>query len=254
MWTTSQDSLQLRICEFPSHPDRLGPPRLSNNSLHLWLVDPKEHLEWIRELSALLSTDERDRAARFHFEQDRQDFIFARGMLRALLGAYVKANPRELGFCYSEHGKPSLAEAHSETGLQFNLSHTQGAVLIAVCQMRAIGVDIERVRDDFSLEKIAARFFSVAEQRALMNLPEAGRREAFFHCWTRKEAFLKARGDGLSFPLDLFDVSISANDTAVDLVTRPESAEAQRWRILPVTVPDGYSAAVAVTRQGSEAR
>jgi 4'-phosphopantetheinyl transferase len=244
----------LLIYEIQSLPERLGPPRLSKNSVHLWLADPKAHLGWVCELSALLSADERDRAARFHFEPDRQDFIFARGVLRALLGAYVKASPRELNFCYSEHGKPSLAEPHSETGLQFNLSHTCGAVLIAVCQVRAIGVDIERVRDDFSLKETAARFFSVAERRALMNLPEASRREAFFHCWTRKEAFLKARGDGLSFPLDLFDVSIAANDTAVGLITRPEPDEAQGWRILPVPVPAGYSAAVAVARQGSEAR
>jgi 4'-phosphopantetheinyl transferase len=229
-------------------------PCLSNNSVHLWLADPKEHLESVGELNALLSADERDRAARFRFGPDRQDFIFARGMLRALLGAYLKASPCELRFCYSEHGKPSLAEAHSETGLQFNLSCTRGAVLIAVCLWCAIGVDIERVRDDFSVEEIAARFFSVAERRALTNLPKASRREAFFHCWTRKEAFLKARGDGLSFPLDLFDVSIAANDTAVGLITRPDPAEAQRWRILPVTVPAGYSAAVAVARQDSEAR
>jgi 4'-phosphopantetheinyl transferase len=130
--------------------------------------------------------------------------------------------------------------------LQFNLSHTQGAVLLGICRGRAIGVDVERVREDLVPREIAGRFFSLAEQRALMNLPEAEQRHAFFRCWTRKEAFLKARGHGLSFPLAGFDVSIGAYETEVELTTRPDPVEARNWQILRASAPAGCAAAAAV--------
>jgi phosphopantetheinyl transferase len=175
-------------------------------------------------------------------------------MLRTVLAAYLEADPRELRFNYSEHRKPALAGfgLKTETDLQFNLSHTQGAVLLGICRQRAIGVDVERVRQDLIPRDIAARFFSTAEQRALFSLPEAEQREAFFRCWTRKEAFLKARGHGLSFPLAGFDVSIGAGESEARLTTRPDPSEAQNWQILPVPAPEGCAAAVAVARGASQ--
>jgi 4'-phosphopantetheinyl transferase len=245
MLMASPDTVQLLELEFPAELGDLHAPALDNASIHLWHASPQERLSLLPLLSNLLSADEAERRERFRFESDRQSFAFARGMLRTVLGAYLEADPRELRFRYSEHGKPSL-DSSVPTDLQFNLSHTQGAVLLGICRQGAIGVDVERVREDLIPRDIAARFFSLEEQQALMSLPEAEQREAFFRCWTRKEAFLKARGHGLSFPLARFDVSIGAEETEVRLRTRPDPAEAQDWQILPVAAPEGYAAAVAM--------
>jgi 4'-phosphopantetheinyl transferase len=202
----------------------------------------------------LLSSDELERMAKFRFEEHRRDFLFARSRLRVVLGAYLDAAPERLRFSYSEHGKPGLASPFSQTNLQFNLSHTSGALLLAVCRGQPIGADIERVREDLDLGEIAARFFSEGERRSLMALSENVRQEAFFRCWTRKEALLKARGDGLSFPLHLFDVSLAADENQVALVTRQDPQEAERWQIVPLTVPAGYAAAVALASSRSAAK
>ena len=246
MLMASQVELQMHALEFPARLADLRVPDLDGGSIHLWHASPQQHRSLLPNLSTLLSTDEADRRGRFHFESDRQDFTFARGMLRTVLAAYLQTDPRALRLRYSEHGKPSLVFTGPEKDLQFNLSHTQGAVLLGICRQRAIGVDIERVREDFSPQEIATRFFSSAEQQALMSLPKAEQRRAFFRCWTRKEAFLKARGHGLSFPLERFDVSIAAGETEVRLTTRPDPEEAQRWQILQAPAPDGCAAAVAV--------
>jgi 4'-phosphopantetheinyl transferase len=246
MLMATQERLELEALELPAQGEELRVPALDSRRVHLWHADPEERGSRLAHLTSLLSADEGDRCARFHFERDRQDFAFARGMMRTVLAAYLRTDPRELRFRYSEHGKPALAPTDCETDLQFNLSHTQGAVLLGVCRGRGIGVDVERVREDFSPQDIAKRFFSISEQRALMSLPETEQRRAFFRCWTRKEAFLKARGHGLSFPLDGFDVSTGAGESEVRLTTRPDPAEAERWQILQATAPDGWAAAVAV--------
>ncbi len=247
----AQEEMQVQTLEFPPQPALLSVPALGPASIHLWYAQPLERRSLFADLSALLSPEEDDRRTQLRFEGNRQDFVFARGMLRTLLAAYLETDPRGLRFQYSEHGKPSLAGSDAENELQFNLSHTQGAVLLAICRRRAIGVDIERVREDFSVQEIAERFFSLAERQALMRLPEAERRPAFFRCWTRKEAFLKARGHGLSFPLDRFDVSIGADETEVRLTTRPDPMEAQDWQILQAPAPEGYAAAVALASSPS---
>jgi len=247
----SSRSLRLLSFELSSLSEELRAP-LEEYDVHTWHANSKTCPFQSHELIRLLSKDELDRMARFHFEQDRQDFAFARGMLRTLLGRYLAIAPEALRFSYAEHGKPSLAMPRLEPDLQFNLSHTSGFVLVAICRGRQIGVDIEKLRSDIDVDDVAARFFSASERQALMSFPEAIRREAFFHCWTRKEALLKARGDGLFFPLGLFDVSIDAGDRVVTLVTRPDPAEAQQWRILRVNAPEGYAAAVAVASPSLE--
>jgi 4'-phosphopantetheinyl transferase len=252
MLIASQDALQLLGLEFPAKLEQLRVPELGEASIHLWHASPQERASLLPHFDSLLSADEAQRRDRFRFASDRKDFAFARGMLRTVLAKYLDADPRELRFRYSEHGKPALAGfgLETETDLQFNLSHTQGAVLLGICRKRAIGVDVERVREDLIPRDIAARFFSVTEQRALFSLPEAEQREAFFRCWTRKEAFLKARGHGLSFPLAGFDVSIGAAEAEARLTTRPDPSEAQNWQILPVPAPEGCAAAAAVAVAG----
>jgi len=240
------EKFRLHSFEFSSFPPKLPFAVLGRSDIHAWRLNLRSCALQAHDLIPLLSQDELDRMARFHFEPDRQDFAVARGTLRTLLGLYLGAAPQDLRFSYSKHGKPFLALPYSETGLRFNLSHTRGSMLFAVCRDHQIGVDIEKLRADFNVEEIALKFFSASERCALMSLPQAGRPAAFFHCWTRKEALVKARGDGLSFPLGLFDVSMLAVDRDVTLVTRPDPTEAQQWRILNLSVPAGYAAAVAV--------
>jgi len=238
--------LHLVAFEFRTGPELPAFSSLGDQDIHLWHADPHEQAVQLDQLQNLLSADELDRMRRFRFERDRHEFLFARSMLRTLLGAYLEIAGHSVRFAYADHGKPALAPPQSKTGLQFNLSHTSGAVLLAVSLHRSIGADIERVREDFEVEEIAARFFSQAEKRALLSLPPDQRHEAFFRCWTRKEALLKAKGDGLSFPLDQFDVSIAADEKRAALSTRPDSGEAARWQIFPVSARNGYAAAIAM--------
>ena len=134
-------------------------------------------------------------------------------------------------------------------GLDFNLSHSAGIVLLAFARRRRIGIDIEAVRRDFSTTEIAERFFSPAERTALRQLPHGQRHQAFFRCWTRKEAFIKALGEGLSHPLDQFDVNLAPGEPAVLLATRPDATEAGRWALWNVPTAGNYAAALAIERK-----
>jgi len=157
-------------------------------------------------LRARLSSDELARAARFHFERDRTRFLVARAALREILAHYLGASPAEIAFVYGDHGKPALAPPHGD--LRFNLSHSHGLALCAVTRGREVGVDVERIRELDDLEDLARSVFSARELAALHRLPEPGLLAGFFTGWTRKEAFIKALGEGLSHPLKRFDVSL----------------------------------------------
>jgi len=198
--------------------------------VQLWRIDldalAKPELRW----QSILSPDERDRASRFHFERDRLHFCAARALLRTLLAGYLAAEPQDLRFRYSDKGKPELAEPHASRRFSFNLSHSGGIALIGLTRDRPIGVDIEKIRDDFDTAAIAKRFFSASEQEQLLKLPSEQQHQAFFRCWTLKEAFIKALGEGLSHPLHQFDVSVDAGPS-VSLVTRPDASEAELWQL-----------------------
>jgi 4'-phosphopantetheinyl transferase len=161
----------------------------------------------VRGLEQMLSHDEIARAERFHFERDRRRFVVGRGLLRAILGRYMGIESERLRFRYGEYGKPYLAEEYGGKALQFNVAHSQDMALYAIARDREVGVDIEYIRPFPNLMQIAEQFFSARENIALQAVPEHLKDEAFFTCWTRKEAYIKARGDGLSLPLDRFDVS-----------------------------------------------
>jgi 4'-phosphopantetheinyl transferase len=195
----------------------------------------------------MLSSDERARADRFYFSQDRESFIVARGMLRSILGRYLNRSPEALRFHYSAHGKPALDFDSGDDAIRFNLSHSHRMGLYAFARDREVGIDVEFVRDGPHAEHIAEHFFSPDEVRSLQALPPAQRRHAFFLCWTRKEAYIKGRGEGLSLPLDQFDVSLTPGEPAKLLSTRPDPLEAGRWFLQDLTLgPDGYAAAVAI--------
>lgn len=222
------------------------PLELPDDEVQLWQVDlgivRVNESRWQK----LLSVDESARASRFHFLRDRQSFVASRAILRAILASYLAIDPKELSFSYSKNEKPSLGPAYAGSNLQFNVSHSGGVALFAFGLRREIGVDVEHIRRDVEVEGIARRFFSGHEQMQLAALPTEERIEAFYRCWTRKEAYIKATGDGLSLPLDQFDVSLEVKNTNALLATRPDESEAKRWFLQEVAAAPGYIAALCV--------
>ncbi len=219
---------------------------LALDDVHVWqryLGVQSEDQEYYRRL---LSPDETARAHRFRFESDRNNFIIARGTVRELLGQYLTIPPGELRFAYSAFGRPFVADFNAPTAFDFNISHSGGMALMAFSMGHRIGIDVEKVRQDFATDEIADRFFSSSEYAALRGLPEDERHAAFFRCWTRKEAFIKALGEGLSHPLDQFDVSVDRDTPAVLLATRPDANEVHRWKLHDIELPGDYAAALAL--------
>ena len=224
-----------------------APPRkpiLDDGQLHVWFLQTGRASD-ARRLLETLSTDEVERAERFRFDRDRARFVLARGMLRTLLGRYLDAEPSSLAFSNNDYGKPSLAGEWAGRGVEFNLSHSHEVVLYAFARGRAVGVDVEHVRPELAGEDIAARFFSAPEVEALRGQPADARAWAFFSCWTRKEAYIKARGEGLSHPLDGFAVSVDSEARDVALDVFGDAAESLRWTLISLLPEEGYVAALA---------
>jgi 4'-phosphopantetheinyl transferase len=194
----------------------------------------------------VLSPEELARAARFHREVHRSAFLTTHTALREVLGAALGRDPARLSFAAGPHGKPELVLPAGDPALHFNLSDTEGLGLLAVSCEGPLGVDVERHREDRSLLDVAERFFSPAELCALRAVDAEGRLQAFHRIWTRKEAFLKALGLGLARELDSFDVSHEPGAAARLVATRPDPAEAARWRLLDLDVGPDHSAALAV--------
>jgi 4'-phosphopantetheinyl transferase len=223
---------------------------LPEDEVHLWRVDLATVAKGEQRWEQILSADERARAARFHFPRDRQYFTATRALLRTILGSYLDSNPAEILFRYSEKEKPSLSPSQSGSDVEFNVSHSGERALLAFARGRALGVDVEKLREDFDHAAIARRFFSEQEQQQLAALPSAERHHGFFRCWTRKEAYIKAQGTGLSLPLRQFDVSLRPGDLNALLSTRPDSAEATQWTLQDVASGDGYVSALCVRGHG----
>ena len=248
-----QPGLKIELCACGPDLDFSAPFSLGKDEVRIWYAALEFLSPHVPRLLPLLSDEEKDRASHFHFEQGRNDFILSRGLLRQLSGSCLGVPSRELGFAYSKYGKPFLSTPASAGRLAFNLSHTEGMVILAFTWERKIGVDVEKVRRDFNIEEISERFFSLTERLYLRSLHSEQQYEAFFRCWTRKEAYIKARGEGLSHPLHQFDVSLAPNEAAALLATRPDPAEASRWFLQDLPIGAGYDAAVAVSADDSPA-
>jgi 4'-phosphopantetheinyl transferase len=220
--------------------------QLQPDEVHIWLADLDQHSA--DTLKSQLAEDEVVRAERFHVEKDRKHYIVARALLRKVLAAYLAATAEQLRFNYGGKGKPSLAGIEKSL-LNFNLAHSHGKAIYAFSRGRELGVDLEFIREDFGEKEIAERFFSPGEIAAFRNVPADLTKQAFFNCWTRKEAYIKARGEGLSMPLDVFDVSLLPGEPAALLRNHKEPAEVRRWSMQSLSVPDGYVAALVVERQ-----
>ena len=218
-------------------------PNLEPETAHVWAVSTDRQTLLAYALAEILSEDENERANRFRFDKDRLAFISARGSLRVILAQYLKCEPTDLSFSYGEHGKPRLTSEWADSGLRFNLSHSSGVALVAICCERNIGVDVEHVdRRMGNRMQIAKRFFAPKEYEALGALPDEVQQRAFFYCWTRKEAFIKAVGKGLSYPLTDFEVNL---DTDAHLLYLAEGCAAQ-WTLRHLDPGDGYVGAVAI--------
>ncbi len=219
---------------------------LTRDEVHVWRVKIPLEPSSVKLSAMHLSVEEQERAERFYFDEDRARFMLAHGALRQILSCYLGLGPGEIMFDQGPQGKPNLDPMPDRMGLTFNLSHSGSFVLIAVGCERELGVDVEKIRPEIDLEGIAARFFSKSEVEGLMRLAPALRSEAFFRCWTRKEAYIKARGGGLAIPLGQFDVSLDPGSEAALLATRDDPAEADRWSLYNLEMGEGYQAALAV--------
>jgi len=224
-------------------PSRFPGLALDATEVHVWQASLEGRAADIFE--SFLSADELTRANRFHFIKDRNHFVVARGLLRNLLAAYLGVNCAELRFSYGAQGKPFLL-LDGQAQINFNVSHSDGRAAFAFTRGRDLGVDLEYVKDDFDDELIANRFFSRAEVLALRTVPADLRKQAFFNCWTRKEAYIKARGEGLSMPLDQFDVSLRPDEPVALLNNYREEREVSRWSMQAIPAPEGYVGALVV--------
>lgn len=225
-------------------------PVLARAEVHVWRASLELAEATWQCLFGLLSADERRRAERFYFEKHRRRFVASRALLRKVLGRYLGRDPAGLTFRYGLHGKPALAAPGGAETIDFNLTHSDERALLGVTRGRDIGVDLERLRPLANFEALARRFFAPGEAAALAEVPLPRKQEAFFNCWTRKEAFIKACGKGLAQPLDRFEVTLRPGEPA-RLLHIDGSAEAARaWSLQALTPCAGYTACVAVRGHG----
>lgn len=211
--------------------------------VHVWRARLDQPWSWTMEEA--LSRADRERADRFRFESDRRRFCVARAAMRLILGRYLKMKPGRLQIEPGKCGKPYLTEPKT-AHLRFNLSHSHRLALLAVTTEREIGIDVEYMRPDFVTDEVAEHFFSRAEVEQFRAVPFEAKTEAFFKCWTRKEAYIKARGEGLYCPLDQFDVSFRPGDPCALLDSRVEPHEVSRWSFEELFAEPGYAVALAV--------
>jgi 4'-phosphopantetheinyl transferase len=216
---------------------------LSPDRIDIWRVclDPGE----LPPHDLILSRDEAARASRLHFEHDRRRFVNCRTALRIILGRYLDTHPAEVRFQYEKNGKPELASSQNSCDLRFNVSHSGEWALIAITSGRALGVDIEKVRPMSNHLEIAGRFFSARELEEILAVSEPRRQDAFFACWTRKEAFLKAIGAGLSYPLSKFSVSVDPDEPAGLGQVGDGIQTDSRWHLADLRPAEGYRGALA---------
>lgn len=223
---------------------------IPSNQIHVWRLSLGLSEHQRANILAILSADEIERAGRFHFEKDQNRFIAARGLLRQILGLYLGEKPQRLQFEYTDFGKPVFGTNSDYKGLHFNLSHSANFALCAITQSREVGIDIERIRSEISVDQIVRRFFSPSEIRSIEMLHEEKRNQLFFQYWTRKEAFLKATGKGLSFPMEQCDVSLMSGVTFSPVIFQDEKSESSDWHVQDLFPAEGYAAAIAV--EGSD--
>lgn len=249
---------------FAAPPRDLRPPQ--PGEIHVWTLPLDPPPAEAAALAALLAPDEAARAARFRFERHRRRYAVGRGALRTLLGRYLDRPPRSVAFRYGPNDKPYVVDAgpgsgsgsgsgSSESGgggggLEFNLSNSEELAVVAFVAGDEVGADVEKLRPMPDALAIAERFFSAAERQVLAAVPEALREQAFFRAWTRKEAYLKAVGTGITVPLDRFDVTLAPHEPPRMLSMEGDAERAADWSLFHLEPAAGYLGAVAIRGGG----
>jgi len=219
---------------------------LPPGEVHIWRAELDGPGTFLTLCQRLLSPEETKRAAAYHFEKDRDRFIIRRGILRKILGIYLKTPPEKLSLGYGRRGKPELSGRAGTDGANFNLSFSDGLALFAFARSRDIGIDIEHIRHLSETEEISSRYFSVPENRAFQGLADSGKDQAFFSLWTCKESFMKATGEGMSLPPNGFCVSKGPGGTPKLLTVAGDPEAPRRWSFFAFTPEIGYTATLAV--------
>ena len=230
-------------------PDTLS---VSKDHIDIWLCDLKQLSGDINNYYSVLSEDERQRADKLRVEDKKQQYIITRGALRQRLGLLTNIDPKDFVFEYLEHGKPVLANNHQCTDIKFNVSHSNDLALIAIAQEQNIGIDIEKINCESNHQALMTRFFSKAEQTEFQTMPDANMARAFCACWTRKEAFIKAVGDGVSYGLDKFDVTVDLENQSPEINLHKPTEK--RWSAINLPINDEYMACLVSDRDGLSVR
>lgn len=220
--------------------------QLARNEIHVWAAALGIESDLLNALARTLSPDEMARAERFKFEKHRNRFIAGRGVLREILGRYLQIKPEDLRFDYSTNGKPSFAIGFAHGGIHFNLAHSEDVALIAVTRIGQVGVDVECVRALKDMDHLVARFFSARENELFQKVPVNEKPAAFFNLWTRKEALLKATGEGITRSLSLVEVSFLAGEPARLVAVAGNAEKATEWSLRELAPATGFVGAVAV--------
>ncbi len=235
------------VLDLTSLQKRTGKLTLESGDFHVWTASLHTAEETLKSYRSLLSPEEISRASKYVFPCDQAHFVACRGILRELLGCYLAAPGQAIKILSSSGEKPSLGIGTGNLDIRFNLSHSNGFAVFAFSIGREIGIDTEFIKAEIAAEEIATRYFSAAEQQELAALAPQERAAGFFRCWTRKEAYVKARGQGLQIPLNSFSVTLSPGAPA-----RLTSGDANRWSLHALDVQPGWASALVV--EGNSAR
>ncbi|HXS69450.1 MAG TPA: 4'-phosphopantetheinyl transferase superfamily protein [Candidatus Polarisedimenticolia bacterium] len=227
-------------------PPCANAPPLAPNEIHVWATTLAPTASDLEKFAMVLSLDETERAHKFRFEKHRNRFIAGRGALRHVLAPYLRTTPKDIRFSYSDNGKPALAGELAGAGIHFNLAHSEELALAAVTRIGIVGVDVERVRPVENVDHLVARFFSARENEAFQKVPSDEKPAAFFNLWTRKEALLKATGEGITRSLSLVEVSFLPGEPARLLAISGDAAKAAEWSLRDFLPATGFVGAVAI--------
>jgi 4'-phosphopantetheinyl transferase len=227
---------------WPVPPHKLA---LGATDVHVWAASLEPPTEFISRFVAILSPDEKERASRFRFDKHRNRFVAGRAILRSLLGRYLNCPPAQLQFIYGFHGKPALAGQFAET-LHFNLAHSENMALVAVTHIGAVGVDVEQVRPMADADELVERFFSAREIALFQQVPEDQKSIAFLNLWTRKEAWLKANGQGIAHSLNRVEVTFLPGESAELLALPEDSGSNSNWVLRELNPAPGFIGALAL--------
>jgi 4'-phosphopantetheinyl transferase len=222
---------------------------LEMEQVHVFCAYLNISVEQENYLLQLISKDEKIRANKYYFDRDRKHFIACRGLLRLMISRYLQIEPTQVQFSYGRYGKPELAKEVSERSLRFNLSHSHGLAIYAIAQERSVGIDLEYLRPMPDAEKLANRFFCTGEFEAIASLPQERKKDAFFHIWTFKEAYLKANGEGL-IGLESVEVSLNYQHSNALLNIKNNSQISAGWSCIKLLPALGYVGALVVEGHG----